>query len=59
MRPGMTTEFNTLFQTVVSISEKVDPVKLNATLAATAQALDGLGDRFGQAIVTATRSWPT
>ena len=48
---GVTTEFNTLFQTVVSISEKVDPVKLNETLAATAQALDGLGDRFGGAIV--------
>jgi len=48
---GVTTEFNTLFQTVVSISEKVDPVKLNETLAATAQALDGLGDRFGQSIV--------
>jgi phospholipid/cholesterol/gamma-HCH transport system substrate-binding protein len=52
VRPGgVTTEFNTLFQTVVSISEKVDPVKLNETLAATAQALDGLGDRFGQSIV--------
>ncbi|HXA10824.1 MAG TPA: MCE family protein [Mycobacterium sp.] len=48
---GVTVEFNTLFQTVVSISEKVDPVKLNETLAATAQALDGLGDRFGQSIV--------
>jgi phospholipid/cholesterol/gamma-HCH transport system substrate-binding protein len=48
---GVTTEFNTLFQTVVSISEKVDPIKLNETLAATAQALDGLGDRFGQAII--------
>src|SRR6202140_992520 len=48
---GVTTEFNTLFQTVVSISEKVDPVKLNETLAAPAQALDGLGDRFGQSIV--------
>jgi phospholipid/cholesterol/gamma-HCH transport system substrate-binding protein len=48
---GVTTEFNTLFETVVSISEKVDPVKLNATLAATAQALDGLGERFGQSII--------
>jgi phospholipid/cholesterol/gamma-HCH transport system substrate-binding protein len=47
---GVTTEFNTLFETVVSISEKVDPVKLNQTLAATAQALDGLGERFGQSI---------
>lgn len=48
---GVTTEFNTLFETVVSISEKVDPVKLNETLSATAQALDGLGDRFGQSII--------
>jgi phospholipid/cholesterol/gamma-HCH transport system substrate-binding protein len=48
---GVTTEFNTLFETVVSISEKVDPIKLNETLAATAQALDGLGDRFGQSII--------
>ena len=48
---SVTTEFNTLFETVVSVSEKVDPIKLNQTLAATAEALDGLGDRFGQAIV--------
>jgi len=46
----VTTEFNTLFETIVSVSEKVDPVKLNTTLTATAQALDGLGLRFGQAI---------
>jgi phospholipid/cholesterol/gamma-HCH transport system substrate-binding protein len=47
---SVTTEDNTLFETVVSISEKVDPVKLNETLSATAQALDGLGERFGQSI---------
>jgi phospholipid/cholesterol/gamma-HCH transport system substrate-binding protein len=47
----VTTEFNTLFETVVSVAEKVDPVKLNQTLAATAEALDGLGDRFGQSII--------
>src|ERR1700757_4432757 len=47
----VTTEFNTLFETVVSISQKVDPVKLNETLSAAAQALDGLGDRFGQSII--------
>jgi phospholipid/cholesterol/gamma-HCH transport system substrate-binding protein len=46
----VTTEFNTLFETVVSISSQVDPIKLNQTLAATAEALDGLGDRFGQSI---------
>ncbi len=46
----VTTEFNSLFETVLAISEKVDPVKLNATLSATARALDGLGDKFGQSI---------
>ncbi len=48
---GVTTEFNSLFETVVSLAEQVDPIKLNQTLTATAQALDGLGDRFGEAIV--------
>ena len=47
----VTTEFNTLFETVVSVAEKVDPIKLNQTLSATAQALDGLGERFGQSII--------
>jgi phospholipid/cholesterol/gamma-HCH transport system substrate-binding protein len=47
----VTTEFNTLFETVTSISEKVDPVKLNQTLTATAEALQGLGDRFGKSII--------
>ena len=48
---AVTTEFNTLFETVVSISSQVDPIKLNQTLSATAEALNGLGDRFGQSIV--------
>ncbi len=48
---NVTTEFNTLFETVTSVSEKVDPIKLNQTLTATAQALQGLGDRFGQSII--------
>jgi phospholipid/cholesterol/gamma-HCH transport system substrate-binding protein len=47
---AVTTEFNTLFETVVSVTQKVDPIKLNQTLTATAQALDGLGERFGQSI---------
>jgi phospholipid/cholesterol/gamma-HCH transport system substrate-binding protein len=50
---AVTTEINTLFQTITSISEKVDPVKLNLTLSAAAQALAGLGDKFGQSIVNA------
>ncbi|WNG87879.1 MCE family protein [Mycobacterium sp. ITM-2016-00317] len=48
---SVTTEFNTLFETVVSVAGQVDPIKLNQTLTATAQALDGLGDRFGESIV--------
>jgi phospholipid/cholesterol/gamma-HCH transport system substrate-binding protein len=48
---SVTTEFNTLFETVVEVSSQVDPIKLNQTLAATAEALGGLGDRFGQSIV--------
>ncbi|MCI4673943.1 MCE family protein [Candidatus Mycolicibacterium alkanivorans] len=46
----VTTEFNTLFETLTSIAEKVDPVKLNLTLSATAEALNGLGTKFGQSI---------
>ncbi len=48
---SVTTEFNTLFETLTSIAEKVDPVKVNLTLAAAAQAFAGLGDKFGQSIV--------
>jgi phospholipid/cholesterol/gamma-HCH transport system substrate-binding protein len=47
---SVTTEFNTLFETVVAVAQQVDPIKLNETLTATAQALDGLGDRFGESI---------
>ena len=50
---SVTTEINTLFQTITSISQKVDPVKLNLTLSAAAQALAGLGDKFGQSVVNA------
>jgi phospholipid/cholesterol/gamma-HCH transport system substrate-binding protein len=47
---SVTTEFNTLFETVTSIAAKVDPIKLNQTLTATAQALTGLGSRFGESL---------
>ncbi|MFC3773869.1 MCE family protein [Mycolicibacterium holsaticum] len=50
---SVTTEFNTLFATMTSIAKKVDPVKLNLTLSAAAQALSGLGDDVGEAIVNA------
>jgi phospholipid/cholesterol/gamma-HCH transport system substrate-binding protein len=50
---SVTTEINTVFETITSIAQKVDPIKLNQTLTATAQALDGLGDKFGQSLVHA------
>ncbi|MHA7653014.1 MCE family protein [Mycobacterium sp. ML4] len=46
----VTTEFNTVFQTLTAIAEKVDPVKLNVTLSAAGQALAGLGDKFGASL---------
>jgi phospholipid/cholesterol/gamma-HCH transport system substrate-binding protein len=52
---AVTTEFNTLFETVTSTAEQVDPVKLNQTLAATAEALTGLGDRFGESVLNGSR----
>lgn len=58
IRPGAvinasatTTEFNTVFETIMGIAQHVDPVKLNQTLTAAAQALNGLGDSFGRALV--------
>src|SRR6201997_413351 len=50
---SVTTEINTLFQTITQIAEKVDPVKVNLTLSAAAQALSGLGDKLGQSIINA------
>ena len=48
---SVTTEFNSLFETVTEIAEKVDPVKMNLTLSATAEALTGLGHKFGASVV--------
>ena len=48
---SVTTEFNTVFETLVELADNVDPVKVNLTLSAAAQALTGLGDKFGQSIV--------
>jgi phospholipid/cholesterol/gamma-HCH transport system substrate-binding protein len=52
---AVTTEFNTLFETVTAIAEQVDPIKLNQTLAATAEALGGLGERFGESLDNGNR----
>jgi phospholipid/cholesterol/gamma-HCH transport system substrate-binding protein len=47
---AVTTEFNTVFETVLSLSEQIDPIKLNQILTATADALTGLGDKFGTSL---------
>ncbi|MCV7241048.1 MCE family protein [Mycolicibacterium celeriflavum] len=52
---SVTTEFNTVFETVMALAEQVDPIKLNQTLAATAEALTGLGDRFGESLRNGNR----
>jgi phospholipid/cholesterol/gamma-HCH transport system substrate-binding protein len=52
---SVTTEFNTLFETVTAIAQQVDPIKLNQTLAATADALAGLGERFGDSLINGNR----
>ncbi|MGU3652310.1 MCE family protein [Mycolicibacterium sp. A43C] len=46
----VSTEFNSLFETVLTIAERVDPVQLNQTLTAAAQALGGRGGTFGASL---------
>ncbi|NNH68417.1 MCE family protein [Nocardia uniformis] len=45
---AVTVEFNTLFQKLSDILDKIDPVKLNATLSALGTALDGRGAQIGE-----------
>jgi phospholipid/cholesterol/gamma-HCH transport system substrate-binding protein len=48
---SVSTEINTVFETLTSIARSVDPVKLNLTLSAAAQALAGQGTKFGTSLV--------
>ena len=57
LRPGATVaaqavqlEANTLFQTLIDVLHKVDPINLNATLSAIAEGLRGHGDDFGASV---------
>jgi len=52
---SVSTEINTVFQTLTSIAQTIDPVQLNMTLSAAADALSGLGDKFGTALVNGNR----
>ena len=40
-------EANTLFQTLIEVLHKIDPINLNATISAIAEGLRGHGDDFG------------
>ncbi|QUR67695.1 MCE family protein [Mycobacterium spongiae] len=46
---NVSTEINTVFESVVDLLDVVDPVKLNAVLTAVADAVRGQGDRIGRA----------
>ncbi|MEE6176942.1 MCE family protein [Mycobacterium sp. 050134] len=48
---SVTTEIDTVFETLTSLAKTVDPIKLNLTLSGAADALSGLGDKFGTALV--------
>lgn len=52
---SVSTEINTVFQTLTSIAQSVDPVKLNLTLSGTAEALSGLGGKFGTSLENGNR----
>uniref|UniRef100_UPI00109E3E4D MCE family protein n=1 Tax=Mycobacterium intracellulare TaxID=1767 RepID=UPI00109E3E4D len=52
---SVTTEINTVFETLTSLAETVDPVKLNLTLTGAADALSGLGDKFGASLVNGNK----
>ena len=46
----VTVEFNTVFQQLVSVLSSIEPEKMNQTLGALAQALDGRGAKIGEAM---------
>jgi phospholipid/cholesterol/gamma-HCH transport system substrate-binding protein len=50
---NVSTEVNTVFQSLVSVLNKIDPPKLNAVLSAIADSVRGRGQRIGEA-TTAT-----
>lgn len=47
---SVSTELNTVFQTLTSITRSIDPVKLNLTLSGVAEALSGQGKKIGTAL---------
>ncbi len=47
----VTVELNTVFEQLVSVLSKVEPVKLNQTLGALSKSLNGRGEKFGKTLV--------
>lgn len=52
---SVTTEVNTVFETLTSLAQTIDPIKLNLTLSGAADALSGLGAKFGTSLVNGNR----
>jgi phospholipid/cholesterol/gamma-HCH transport system substrate-binding protein len=52
---NVSTEVNTVFQSLVDVLHQVDPPKLNAVLTAFAEAVRGRGQRIGEATTAANR----
>lgn len=50
---NVSTEVNTVFQSLVNVLDKIKPAKLNAVLSAMADAVGGRGDRIGEATTAA------
>lgn len=50
---NVSTEVNTVFQSLVDVLDKIEPPKLNAVLSAMAEAVRGRGDRIGEATAAA------
>jgi virulence factor Mce-like protein len=48
---NVTVEINTVFEQLTSVLSTIEPEKLNETLGAIATALDGRGEKIGQALV--------
>lgn len=49
---AVTVEFNTLFQHLSEVLQKLEPEKLNATLGALSTALQGRGEQLGELLAT-------
>ncbi|CAN5492674.1 MCE family protein [soil metagenome] len=52
---NVTTEVNTVFQSLVGLLDQIDPAKLNAVLTALSEGFRGEGERIGQSITDANQ----